>query len=195
VASCVLDWADATGKTAEDLKLKTFRSGVRIADALADLTGKIGEKLALGKFARVETTHGFVGTYVHSDSKLGSMVVLEGVDGASAEVQALGRDLAMQVAALPPLVVRREDVPAEKIAYERGVEMERARAEGKPEPAVAKIAEGRVNKWLSEVVLLEQAFVKDPKVAIRDLVAAAGKKIGADIHVKSFVRVRVGETS
>jgi elongation factor Ts len=73
--------------------------------------------------------------------------------------------------------------------------MDRARAEGKPEPAVAKIAEGRINKWLAEVALLEQGFVKDPKVVIRDLVAATGKKIGAEIRVESFVRVRVGESS
>jgi elongation factor Ts len=195
VASFVLAWKDAAGKTADDLKEQPLPSGVKIGDALTDLTGKIGEKLVLGKFARVQAPNGFVGVYVHTDSKLGSMVVLDGADGASAEVQTLGRDLAMQVAAMPPLVVRREDVPAEKIEYERGVEIERARAEGKPEPAVAKIAEGRINKWLSEVALLEQAFVKDPKVAIRDLVAATGKKIGAEIRVKSFVRVRVGEPS
>ena len=195
VASVVLGWKDASGRTTDDLKTLTLPSGEKIGDVLTDLTGKIGEKLVLGKFARVQASNGFIGTYVHSDSRLGSMVVLEGVGGSSADVQTLGRDLAMQVAAMPPLVVRREDVPAEKIEYERGVEIERARAEGKPEPAVAKIAEGRINKWLSEVALLEQAFVKDPKVAIRDVVAAVGKKIGTDIRVVSFVRVRVGESS
>jgi len=195
VAAFVLAWRDAAGKTADDLKDQTLPSGVKIGDALTDLTGKIGEKLVLGKFARVQAPNGFIGTYVHSDSKLGSMVVLDGADGATAGVQTLGRDLAMQVAAMPPLVVRREDVPADKIEYERGMEIERARAEGKPEPAVAKIAEGRINKWLAEVALMEQAFVKDPKVVIRDLVAATGKQIGADIRVQSYVRVRVGESS
>jgi elongation factor Ts len=195
VASLVLTWKDAADKTADDLKALALPSGVKVGDALTDLTGKIGEKLVLGKFARVQASNGFIGTYVHSDSKLGSMVVLEGVSGANPDVQTLGRDLAMQVAAMPPLVVRREDVPAEKIEYERGVEIERARAEGKPEPAVAKIAEGRINKWLAEVALLEQGFVKDPKIAIRDVVASVGKKIGADIRVTSFVRVRVGESS
>jgi elongation factor Ts len=195
VAAFVLAWRDAAGKTADDLKDQTLPSGVKIGDALTDLTGKIGEKLVLGKFARVQAPNGFIGTYVHSDSKLGSMVVLDGADGATAGVQTLGRDLAMQVAAMPPLVVRREDVPADKIEYERGMEIERARAEGKPEPAVAKIAEGRINKWLAEVALMEQAFVKDPKVVIRDLVAATGKQIGADIRVQSYIRVRVGESS
>ena len=195
VASILLAWKDAVGKSAENLKDQTLPSGVKIGDALTDLTGKIGEKLVLGKFARVQAPDGFIGTYVHSDSKLGSMVVLDGVNGTSTEVQTLGRDLAMQVAAMPPLVVGREDVSADKIKYERGVEIERARAEGKPEPAVAKIAEGRINKWLAEVALMEQAFVKDPKVAIRDLVAAVGKKLGSEIRVKSFVRVRVGESS
>jgi elongation factor Ts len=195
VALFVLGWKDAAGKTAEDLKGQTLPSGGKIGDALTDLTGKIGEKLVLGKFARVHAPNGFIGTYVHSDSRLGSMVVLDGVNSATSEVQTLGRDLAMQVSAMPPLVVRREDLPADKIEYERGVEIERARAEGKPEQAVAKIAEGRINKWLAEVALMEQAFVKDPKVAIRDLVAAVGKKAGSEIRVISFVRVRVGESS
>lgn len=188
-----LGWKDAAGKTTDDLRVQVLPSGEKIGDLLTDLIGKIGEKLAIGQFTRISVPNGFVGSYVHSDSKLGVLVVLEGVSGDNPDVTTLGRDLAMQIAAMTPLVVRPEDIPADKIEYERGVQMERARAEGKPEPAVAKIADGRVHKWLAEVALMEQAFVKDPKVVIKDMVAAIGRKIGSEITVKSFLRVRVGE--
>lgn len=192
VAATLLGWNDAEGKTVEELKNLNLPSGDKIGDKLNDLVGKIGEKLVVGRFARMTAPGGYVGSYIHSDSKLGVLVVLEGVNGTQAGVAQLGRDLAMQIAAMPPLVVRREEISAEKIEYERNVEMDRARAEGKPEPAVAKIADGRINKWFAEVALLEQPFVKDPKVIIRDLVAETGKKSGAEIVVKSFVRIRVG---
>jgi elongation factor Ts len=192
-AEYLLGWKDAPGKTSDNLREQVLPSGEKIGDLLTDLTGKIGEKLAIGQFARVSAPNGFIGSYVHSDSKLGVLVLLEGVSGGNPDVPTLGRDLAMQIAAMTPLVVRPEDIPADKIEYERGVQMERARAEGKPEPAVAKIADGRVHKWLSEVALMEQAFVKDPKVVIKDMVAAVGRKIGSEINVKSFLRVRVGE--
>ena len=192
-ATFVLGWKNAAGKTADDLREQVFPSGEKIGDALTDLTGKIGEKLVIGQFARVSAPNGFVGSYLHSDSKLGVLVVLEGVSGGNPDVVTLGRDLAMQIAAMTPLVVRPEEISADKIEYERGVQVERARAEGKPEPALAKIADGRIHKWLAEVALLEQAFVKDPKIVIKDMIAAVGRKIGTEITVKSFIRVRVGE--
>jgi elongation factor Ts len=192
VANIVLAWDGADGKSLDDLKSKPMPAGATVGDVLADLTGAIGEKLAVGRFARVQAKQGFIGTYIHSDSKLGVLVVLEGATGDHAEVKTLGRDLAMQVAASSPTFVHRDEVPADKVAAEREVEIDRARNEGKPEAAVTKIAEGRINKWFADVVLLEQPFVKDPKVVVKDLVADASKKVGSPITVKSFVRIRVG---
>jgi elongation factor Ts len=192
VAQVVLGWAAVEGKTAEDLKALALPSGDRVGDVLADLTGKIGEKLAIGRFARMHLANGCIGTYIHSDQKLGVIIGLTGADGANADVQALVKDLAMQVAASSPSFIRREEVPAEKIESERAVELDRARNEGKPEAAIAKIAEGRINKWFSEVALVEQPFVKDPKVVIRDLIAAVAKKAGSPLDVQAFVRIRVG---
>ena len=191
-ADVVLSWKDADGKPVEDLLAKPLANGTKIGDALSDLIGKIGEKLQVGRFARVHVENGIIGNYIHSDQKLGVAVVIEGASASQADAVTLGRDLAMQVAASAPVVVRREEVPAEKIASELEVEKDRARNEGKPEAAIAKIAEGRVNKWFSEVALLEQPFVKDPKVIIRDLIANVSKKTGNPIEVKSFVRIRVG---
>lgn len=192
VAAVVLAWNEAEGKTADDLLARPLKDGTRIGDALSDLIGKIGEKLQIGRFARAHVENGLIGSYVHSDQKLGVMVVLDGVSSSHPDAVTLGRDLAMQVAASSPTFVRREEVSAEKIAHELELEKERARDEGKPEAALTKIAEGRVNKWFSEVALLDQPFVKDPKIVIKDLVAAASKKTGSPIEVRSFIRIRVG---
>jgi len=191
-ASVVLGWNEADGKPADELLAKKLPNGTAIGDSLSDLIGKIGEKLQVGRFARAHVENGLIGSYVHSDQKLGVMVVLKGASASNSDDMALSRDLAMQVAASAPSFVRREEVPAEKIASEIELEKARARDEGKPEAAITKIAEGRVNKWFSEVALLEQPFVKDPKVIIKDLVAATAKKSGSPIEVLSFVRVRIG---
>lgn len=192
LARLVLEWKDADGRTTDDLKKLSYSGGSSVSDALNELVGKIGEKLEIRRFARVHTPNGFIGHYIHADNKLGVMVVLEGIAGSNSEAHQLGRDLAMQVAAASPAVIRRDEVPASKIEAERAIETERARAEGKPETAIAKIAEGRINKWFSDVALLEQPFIKDPKIAVKQLVDEASKRAGVPVTVKSFVRFRVG---
>lgn len=188
----VRDWREADGKSAAELLALSLPNGRTVQEHLTELTGKIGEKLAVGRFARMQVADGMVGTYIHSDSKLGVLVGLSGADAALPEVKALTRDLAMQIAASSPLVVSRDEVPADKIEHERGIETERARTEGKPDAAIPRIVDGRINKWFSEVALLEQPFVKDPKVVVRDLVNSVSKSTGKPIVVKSFVRIRVG---
>ncbi|MDD5088544.1 MAG: translation elongation factor Ts [bacterium] len=188
----VRDTQEMDGQSPDVLLDAKLSSGRSVRECLTDLIGKIGEKLAVGRFARMSVADGTVGTYIHSDSKLGVLVALRGANALSAEVKTLARDLAMQVAAASPLVVSRDEVPVEKIEHERGIETERARAEGKPDAAIPRIVEGRINKWFSEAALLEQPFVKDPKVIIRDLVAGVAKSTGQTITVTSFVRIRVG---
>ena len=191
LANLVLNWKDASGKSVEDLKAQNL-NGSDVGTTLTTLIGKIGEKLEIGRFGKLEAADGYVGHYVHSDNKLGVLVAMSGADAAKSEVHTLGRDLAMQVAASTPEFVLRDEVPADKIAAETELEKDRARAEGKPEPTVAKIAEGRVNKWLAGIVLMEQPFIKEPKQTIKDVVAATEKVVGKPISVKSFLRVRVG---
>ncbi|MCB9357133.1 MAG: elongation factor Ts [Calditrichaeota bacterium] len=189
LAELVLNWSDANGKSVDDLSAQKF-GGSTVGETLTNMIGKIGEKLEIARFAKLSGGH--VGQYVHSDSKLGVLVALDGVTGSASEVQTLGRDLAMQVAASSPEFLTRDEVPADKINAETEIEKDRARQEGKPEPAVAKIAEGRVNKWLAGIVLLEQPFIKEPKMLVKDVVAATEKTVGKPIQVKSFVRFRVG---
>lgn len=191
VAKLVLGWKDAEGKSVDDLKAQQLGANT-VGDQLTDLIGKIGEKLDLRRFARVLIDKGYVGSYVHGDDKLGTLVLLSGADGGKSQTQQLGKDLAMQVAAAAPQVVRREELDPAKLEAEKQIEIERARQEGKPEAAVAKIAEGRVQKWIAEVALLEQPFIKDPKVVVKSLVEEAAKATGDKLDVKSFVRFRVG---
>jgi len=191
IATLVLNWKGAEVKSLDDLKALPF-GGSDVGTALTTMIGKIGEKLEIARFGKLEVADGYIGQYLHSDSKLGVIVALGGADGSRAEIQSLGRDLAMQVAASAPDFLVREQVPADKISSETELEKERARAEGKPEPAVAKIAEGRVNKWLASIVLLEQAYIREPKQTVKEVVAIAEKAVGKPIAVKSFLRFRVG---
>lgn len=191
LATLVLGWKDADGKSVDDLKQQKLGAS-DVGTTLTTLIGKIGEKLEIARFGKLDVADGYIGQYLHSDSKLGVLVALGGVDGSRSEIQTLGRDLAMQVAASAPDFLVREQVPAEKINSETELEKDRARAEGKPEPAVAKIAEGRVNKWLASIVLLEQPFIKEPKQTVKDVVAATEKAVGKPIAVKSYLRFRVG---
>jgi elongation factor Ts len=191
VADLVLAWKAADGKSIDDLK--ALDMGGKTVDAtLTELIGKIGEKLQVNRFARIDAGDGYVGTYVHSDTKLGVLVELN-TAGDDDKIKTLAKDLAMQIAAAKPLVVTREEMPQDKIESETAIEKERALAEGKPEKAVAKIVEGRINKWLASVVLMEQPFVKEQKTKITDVVAGVSKETDRDIAVKSFVRIRVGE--
>lgn len=192
VATAILEWEDKDSGSVDRLKELTFPSGAAIGDVLTDLTGRIGEKLDIRRFSGIHTDTGYIGSYTHADSKLGVLVLLEGVESASPEVHELGRDLAMQIAAAAPIYVRREEVPADKREAELEIQIERAREEGKPEKALDKIAQGRLNKWLSEIVLMEQPFIKEQKVTISKLVQEVSKKANTDIEVVSFVRYRVG---
>jgi elongation factor Ts len=192
VAEIVLGWGNVENKTVEDLKKETFPSGATIGDVLSDMIGKIGEKLEIRRFVRLHTDTGYIGHYIHSDSKLGVLVVLEGVTQADEEAHTLGRDLAMQIAASVPSVVERSEVPAEKVGYEKNFHTEQTRAGGKPEPVVEKIVLGKLDKWFSEIVLMEQPFVKDPKITIKSLIEDVSKNTGKKITVKQFVRFRVG---
>ena len=148
------------------------------------LVQKIGENISVRRIERLSfenANQGIVESYVHSNSKIGVLISLKGGD------EALARDIAMHVAAVNPLVVRPEDVPEDVLAKESEIYAAQARESGKPDEIVEKMISGRLRKFVSEVSLLEQQFVKDPESTIRDLLA----EVGADIV--QFVRYEVGE--
>ena len=148
------------------------------------LVQKIGENVNLRRLKRLNfenANQGIVESYVHNNSKIGVLISLTGGD------EALAKDVAMHIAAASPMVVRPEDVPEEILTKESEIYSAQARESGKPEEIVEKMISGRLRKFVAEVSLLEQQFVKDPEIKICDLL----KEVGAD--VVQFVRYEVGE--
>jgi len=142
------------------------------------LIAKLGENIAVRRFARV-TAPGALGSYIHG-TRIGTLVALEGGD------EALARDLAMHVAAVNPAYIDASAVPAAVLDKEREILTEQTKGEKKPPEIVAKMVEGRLRKFLGEITLLGQPFVKDPEISVEKLI----KKSGA--RVRSFVRFEVG---
>ena len=150
---------------------------------------------ASAKKAGRETKEGLIGTYVHH-GELGAMVEVNcetDFVARNTEFQNLVKDIAMHIAASDPHFIRREDVTEELLAREREIYKEQARAEGKPENLLERIVEGRMSKFYSETCLLEQPFIKDPDITVKDLIASYVQKIGEYIQVRRFVRYKVGE--
>ena len=180
--------ADAAigAKVADRLALLTteVRPGTTIEQLIDEASASLKEKLELGRFARFEG--GYVASYLHrSDAALPpTLGVLVQLDKDNAEV---AKDLAQQVAAMRPLYTKREDVPADVVEKERRIAEQITRDEGKPEQAIGKIVEGRLNAYFKDVVLTEQAFVKDQKTTIKQVLAANGAT------VTGFARFQVGQ--
>lgn len=154
--------------------------GKSVEETRTALVGKIGENLSIRRFARIEAK-GKVVSYVHGGAKIGVLVDVVGGDDA------LGKDIAMHVAASKPVALSKEQVPAELIQKEREIAAQKAAESGKPANIVEKMVEGSVQKYLKEVTLLGQPFVKDDKQTIEQLLKAKGAAVAR------FVLYVVGE--
>jgi len=166
----------------------------KISELLNDLLAKVGEKIDVRRYEIVDARDGVVSAYTHMGSKIGVLVEFSGLAPADAASGA-GRDVAMQVAAMSPLVVSREQL--EKSVLDRELEIYRTQAknEGKPENVVERIATGRLEKFYQEACLVDQMFVKDPGKTVKDVLRDAGAKSGGTVAVKRFVRFHLGEES
>jgi elongation factor Ts len=170
--------------------------GGHLGEKLVEAVARIGEKISFRRFARLATpagTPGIVVPYIHAGGKIGVLVALSGADRSNAAVAALAKDLAMQVAAANPSYVGRGDVPAAVIDREKSIYREQAKASGKPDRILDKIADGKLEKYFGDFCLVEQAFIKDPDRKVSQLLADAGKASGAPIAVCAFARFQVGE--
>jgi elongation factor Ts len=158
--------------------------GVTAQQRVEEAGASLKEKVELGRYTLLDG--GYVTSYLHrSDRALPPTVgVLVQLDSPNEQA---GRDLAHQIAAMRPQYVTRDQVPADVVARERGLLEELTRQEGKPEQAIPKIVEGRLNAFLADVVLTEQPFVRDPKMKIRQLLAGQG------VSVQAFARFQVGQ--
>lgn len=155
-----------------------------VSDKLVALTAKIGEKLSFRRFEKVtKADDETFGTYIHLGGKIGTIVV---VKGANEEV---AKDVAMQAAAMSPVALKRDGVPAEMVEHEKGVITEQVKNEaaGKPEDIIARMVNGKLEKFYKEIVLEEQAFIKENKLSVSKYVSDNGGEI------MSMVRFAVGE--
>jgi elongation factor Ts len=160
-----------------------YKNGETVEEELGALTGKIGEKLAIRRFDLLESENGRIISYIHPGSKLGVLVDVAG-DG---DVEEAGRDVAMQVAALDPIAVTRDEVPEDVKEEERDVAREAALNEGKPEHVIDQIVDGKLERFFEDNVLLEQAFVKDSSISVEEMLAEA------DLAVNRFTRYALGD--
>jgi elongation factor Ts len=187
----------AAGGDVEALAAAPFPGGGTVAEALTESIAKIGENQSLRRSAMLEVGTGAVVSYVHNAvapglGKIGVLVALE--SGAPADtLQALGKQLAMHIAAANPLALDADSLPVALIERERAIAMEKARDSGKPANIVDKMVEGSIAKFRKDNALLSQLFVIDNKTPVAEVVAAAAKEAGTGIELKAFVRFQIGE--
>lgn len=185
LAMAVMSTAVATDATDKTALLATLQAdGRSLQDHITDLMGKIGEKVEVASFETISADK--VVSYIHSNGKLGVLVGLSNTNGS--DVAEVGRDIAMQIAAMKPVALDKDGVDATVIEREIEIGKEQARQEGKPEAMLEKIALGKLNKFYKENTLLNQEFVKDNSLTIAQLLDKTSK----GLTVSTFKRVSIG---
>jgi elongation factor Ts len=183
-AQSIADAAVAHNVKSVDELNEVLINGAKVSDMINDKLASIGEKIGVAKFERVEAP--FVASYIHGANRMGVLV------GLSSEAAEAGKDIAMQIAAMNPLAVDADSIPASTIERERAIVIETMKADpkmaGKPEEMIAKIAEGKLNAFFKEQTLLAQAFVKDGSKSVAEYL----KSVGSDLKVIEFKRVALG---
>jgi elongation factor Ts len=181
----------------EKLLAKPFDGGASAAEVLATMVAKIGENMTVRRAAALSVSSGVVASYVHNAvapdlGKIGVIVALESSADAG-KLTALGKQLAMHVAAANPLALNAETLDPQTVSRERAIHADQARQSGKPENVIEKMIEGRMRKFYEESVLLSQVFVIDGETPIAKVLEKAGKDLGAPVKIAGFVRFAVGE--
>lgn len=180
----ILEKAAAENPSSLDELLALPAGDITLGEKIVELIGRIGEKIEVSAYERLKADK--VVTYIHAGSKLGVLVGLEGSNGS--DVETAGKDVAMQIAAMNPVAVDKDQVDTSIVEREMAIGREQAIAEGKPESIVDKIATGKLNKFFKENTLLNQAFVKDNSLTVSKYLE--GVKHG--LTVKDFRRVAIG---
>ncbi|HEY9554329.1 translation elongation factor Ts [Allosphingosinicella sp.] len=186
-----------TGADVDALAKATWPTGGTVEEKLTSNIATIGENQSLRRAAVVEVKDGVVVPYVHNAAapglgKIGVLVALEST-GNKARLEALGKQLAMHIAAANPLALKGEDLDVAMVERERAIASEKAAESGKPADIAAKMVDGAIAKFRKENALMSQIFVMDNKTKIEDVVAAAGKDAGATVTLAAYVRFQLGE--
>ncbi len=171
--------------------------GKSIKDTLTDMIAKIGENMGLRRCEQLSVENGVISTYVHNSvgdnlGKIGVLVALE-FNADQDQLQTLGKQIAMHIAAAKPEFLNSDSVDAEALEREKNVLMEQAKEAGKPQDIAEKMVEGRIRKYYEEVCLMDQIFVMDGETKISKVVENAAKDSGSEITLKNYVRFTLGE--
>jgi elongation factor Ts len=186
--------AKQVAEEGEDIASKPYAGDTSqtVDDFVKSMAGSLGENIGLGRIARFEVANGLIEGYKHIQAErgmIGVIVEMTGVDPSDPKAVEIGHDIALHVASAAPRWVSRDDVPADVVEAEKAVLENLTRNEGKPEQAIPKIVEGRIGGFFKENCLVEQGFVRDPKVTVGSLISG----LGGDAKVSRFVRIKVGE--
>ena len=175
----------------EELLTKTAAgTEMTVAELLQEKIQTIGENLVIRRFVRYEGT---VATYIHMGGKIAVMVKFDTDVAAQDAFKSYAKDIAMQIAAVSPAYLKRELVPAEVIEHEKKIMTEQVINEGKPEAIAQKIVMGKIGKYYEENCLVDQVFVKDSKLKVKDYTAQTAKALGGKIEITDYVRFEKGE--
>ena len=194
--------AEITAKMVADLRNSTGAGFVDCKKALVEANGNVDEAITIlkkkgvasaAKKADREASEGIVECYIHGAGRIGVMLELNcetDFVAKNSDFKQLARDICMHIAAANPMYVSREDVPEELVAKER--EIAAAQAEGKPQNAIEKIVEGKLDKWFQQICLMEQVYVKDQDKTIKDLLTSSIAVIGENMRIGRFARFQIG---
>ena len=181
----------------DSLKAAKTKSGNSVEEEIANNVATIGENLSLRRMQTLSVKDGVIASYIHNSSaeNMGMISVLVALEstGDKTKLMEMGKQIAMHVAASKPQTLNKEGVSQDMIQREKDIFTEQSRASGKPDNIIEKIIEGRIRKFLEEIVLLDQIFVIDGKAKISDVVAALAKELGTSVELKSYVRFERGE--
>lgn len=184
---------DAVIKTKPASVNELFEKNPELKTLHTDLLGKIGEKIEVSRFSIEKSEDGLMVDYIHPGSKLGVLVSFEKAQSAKDSFSSVGKDIAMQIAAMKPICTYREEVPKDVIDKEMEIYKELARKEGKPDNILEKIASGRLNKFYQENCLSEQAYIKDNSKSVGDLIKEFNSKNNTEIKIRDFKRYHLGD--
>jgi len=199
--------AEITAELIVQLREKTGCGMMDCKKALAETKGDLEAAIdllrqkglaAVARRAGRVAAQGLVESYIHTGGKIGVLIEVNcetDFVAKNIEFQGFVRDIAMQIAAQNPQYIMRDEVPDGIIAHEKDIIENQAKTEGKPEKAVEKIVEGRLEKFYEEVCLLDQPFIRDPKIKVKDLLGEISAKIGENIVIRRFTRYQLGEKS
>jgi len=181
----------------DSLIVAKSQSGKSVEEEIANNVATIGENLSLRRMQTLSVKDGVIASYVHNSSaeNMGMISVLVALEssGDKAKLMETGKQIAMHVAASRPQTLNKEGVSQDMIQREKDIFTEQSRASGKPDDIIAKMIEGRIRKFLEEIVLLDQVFVMDGKTKISDVISLLAKELGTSVELKSYIRFERGE--